>query len=52
MTAHITRAQILIEHGRFDTAEQELRQELVLDPNNGYVHSLLAVLSRIHLKKK
>ncbi|MCP4543793.1 MAG: tetratricopeptide repeat protein [Chloroflexi bacterium] len=43
MTAHLARARILIEHGRFNTAEQELRQELALDPNNGRAHSLLAV---------
>ncbi len=43
MTSHITRARMLIERGRFDVAEQELRRELARDPDNGRAHSLLAV---------
>jgi tetratricopeptide (TPR) repeat protein len=34
---------MLIERGRFDAAEQELRRELARDPDNGRAHSLLAV---------
>ena len=43
MTAHITRAQLLLEHSRFGDAEQELRRAILQDPNNGRAHSLLSL---------
>lgn len=34
---------VLQEQGRYDMAEQELRQHLVVDPNDGFSHALLAI---------
>ena len=43
MTAHIARAQMLLEHSRFGDAEQELRRAILQDPNSGRAHSLLSI---------
>lgn len=40
---HADRANMLIEQGRFDLAEAELRQALGVDPDNGRSHALLAL---------
>ncbi len=43
MSASVERAIILIEQFRYELAEQELRHQLVIDPNNPYAHALLSI---------
>lgn len=43
MSASLERAVILIEQSRFDLAEQELQQQLAINPNNSYAHALLSL---------
>jgi tetratricopeptide (TPR) repeat protein len=43
MGAHYERAVILYESGRYEMAEQELRQELAADPNHPTAHAFLAL---------
>jgi tetratricopeptide (TPR) repeat protein len=43
MTAHYDRALVLYQQSRYDLAEQELRQELAIEPNNDSAHALLAL---------
>lgn len=40
---HLTRAQLLMDQGRTDMAEQELRRALAEDPHDFYAHALLAL---------
>lgn len=40
---HARRADMLIEQGRFDLAEGELRQALTAEPDDGRAHALLAL---------
>lgn len=42
MSAHIQRAELLVEQGRHELAEQELRRALQAEPNDAYAHALLA----------
>ena len=42
MNPHLQRARLLLEQTRYDLAEQELRQALVLEPNDAVAHALLA----------
>lgn len=43
MDPHRARAQILLEQGRYDLAEPELRQALAAEPDDPEAHALLAV---------
>jgi tetratricopeptide (TPR) repeat protein len=43
MSQHIIRAQLFLEHARFQEAEQELRQAATLEPGNAFARSLLAI---------
>ncbi len=43
MSAHLGRAQILLEQSRFELAEKELRIELADDPDHPLAHALLAL---------
>jgi tetratricopeptide (TPR) repeat protein len=43
MTDHYQRSQLLINQGRYDLAEKELRQLLSLEPDYASAHGLLAV---------
>jgi tetratricopeptide (TPR) repeat protein len=43
MGSHFDRALILFRQSRFDLAEQELRQDLAEDPNNGVTTALLGL---------
>jgi tetratricopeptide (TPR) repeat protein len=43
MTDHFQRSQILLNQGRYDLAEKELRQALSLDPDYASAHALLAI---------
>jgi tetratricopeptide (TPR) repeat protein len=43
MTDHFQRSQLLIDQGRYDLAEKELRQVLSLEPDYASAHGLLAV---------
>jgi tetratricopeptide (TPR) repeat protein len=43
MTLHIPRAQLLLEHSRYQEAEQELRQAIAGQTSNPLAHSLLAI---------
>lgn len=43
MSAHLDRAQILLEQSRFELAEKELRLELAEDPDHPLAHALLAL---------
>jgi tetratricopeptide (TPR) repeat protein len=43
MNQHQQRARVLVEQGRYDLAEKELRQALAADPDDGYCHALLAL---------
>lgn len=40
---HVSRAALLLEQSRFDLAEAELRLALAEDPDNGRLHSYLAI---------
>jgi len=42
MNQHLERAILLAQQSRFDLAENELRQALVLEPENAHAHALLA----------
>jgi tetratricopeptide (TPR) repeat protein len=42
-TPQLERAGVLLQQGRHDLAEKELRQHLVQEPNDGFGHALLAV---------
>jgi len=42
MNAHLSRAQVLIDQGRFDLAEPELRSALALEPDDALAHARLA----------
>jgi tetratricopeptide (TPR) repeat protein len=42
MNQHLERAILLAQQSRFDLAENELRQALVLEPENAQAHALLA----------
>jgi Flp pilus assembly protein TadD len=46
MSIQIGKAQLLIEQKRFELAIKELRQELLANPDESYVHALLAVCLR------
>lgn len=43
MNTHIARAQLLLEHSRYKSAEEELRQGIAMSPENPWAHSLLAL---------
>lgn len=43
MSQHFHRALMLFEQSRYDMAEQELRQELLAEPNDPRPHALLAL---------
>src|SRR5258708_19244428 len=43
MNANVARAQLLLQQGRYEMAEQDLRQALAIDPEDGRVHALLAI---------
>lgn len=43
MTRRYDRAQMLINQGRFDMAEREIRQMLGENPDDGFAHCLLAI---------
>ena len=43
MGIHFERAQLLVEQGRFELAEQQLRQELANTPDDPLTHALLAI---------
>jgi tetratricopeptide (TPR) repeat protein len=43
MTDHFQRSQLLIDQGRYDLAEKELRQVLSVEPDYASAHGLLAV---------
>lgn len=43
MSEHLTRAQLLVQQGRWDLAERELRQALAEDSQNAEAHYLLAL---------
>ncbi len=43
MGKHFDRAQILIEQGRYDLAEKELRSEIAQNPQSADAHALLCV---------
>lgn len=43
MSACLERAIILIEQFRYELAEQELRHQLAIEPNNSYAHALLSI---------
>ncbi|MFQ5630546.1 MAG: tetratricopeptide repeat protein [bacterium] len=43
MGKHFERAQLLVEQGRFELAEQQLRQELANAPDDPITHALLAI---------
>jgi tetratricopeptide (TPR) repeat protein len=43
MTDHFQRSQLLINQGRYDLAEKELRQLLSMEPDYASAHGLLAV---------
>jgi tetratricopeptide (TPR) repeat protein len=43
MTDHFRRSQVLLNQGRYDLAEKELRQALSLDPDYASAHGLLAI---------
>ncbi len=40
---HLERAMLLLQQGRYDLAEQQLRQALAQDPNHPIVHALLGI---------
>jgi tetratricopeptide (TPR) repeat protein len=42
MDPHIERAQVLIEQGRYELAEEQIRQALVHTPNDSHAHGMLA----------
>ncbi len=42
MSGPFERAQVLLEQGRYDLAEKELRSALAADPDNAAAHALLA----------
>lgn len=42
MDPHKQRAQVLIEQGRCDLAEEQIRQALLADPNDAHAHGMLA----------
>lgn len=43
MSAHLARAQVLIEQSRYEMAEGELRQALAQEPDHALAHALLAL---------
>ena len=43
MIQRYDRAQLLINQGRFEMAEREIRQMLGENPDDGYAHCLLAI---------
>ncbi len=43
MGVHLNRAQMLLEQGRYELAEKELRSELAYSPEDPIVHSVLAI---------
>jgi tetratricopeptide (TPR) repeat protein len=43
MNPNLDRARLLYQQGRFDLAENELRQTLAAEPHDAYAHSLLAL---------
>jgi tetratricopeptide (TPR) repeat protein len=43
MNPHQQRAEVLLQQGRYDRAAPELRQALAADPDNGFLHALLAL---------
>jgi tetratricopeptide (TPR) repeat protein len=43
MGPHLTRAQLLLEQGRHELAEKELRQAIVEEPEQAFARSLLAL---------
>lgn len=51
--SHLQRAQLLLDQSRYDLAERELRQLLVVDPNSSRGHGLLSFcLSRLERYKE
>lgn len=42
-TPQLHRALVLLQQGRHDLAEKELRQHLASEPNDGFAHALLAI---------
>lgn len=46
MNDRLARAQVLIEHGRLDQAEQELHRTLAAEPDDPFVHALISVCQR------
>lgn len=42
MSTHLRRGQLLMEHGRFDSAETELRAHLAQEPHDAEAHARLA----------
>ena len=43
MNAHFQRASMLMEQARYSLAEDELRQALAQDPDDGMAHAMLAL---------
>ncbi len=50
MSQHIARAQLLLEHARFQDAEKELLQATTLDTENAFARSLLAITLSVQEK--
>ncbi len=44
MTQQLDRARLLINYGRYSDAQNEIRQYLTFDPNDGEAHTLLAIV--------
>lgn len=52
MSAHLTRAQVLLEQSRYDMAETEARRALGEDPNSAHANALLALSLSAQKKHK
>ena len=50
MNVHLDRARVLLDQGRYDLGERELRQALVVEPDDAHAQALLA-LSLSHLER-
>jgi tetratricopeptide (TPR) repeat protein len=50
VTVHLDRARVLLDQGRYDLGERELRQALVVEPDDAHAQALLA-LCLSHLER-
>ena len=50
MNVHLDRARVLLDQGRYDLGERELRQALVVEPDDAHAQALLA-LCLSHLER-